>query len=458
MAPFPIQPQPIKIPEEDPFQYDLLDRKEAVETLTRLVGANQGPCVLAVDAPWGAGKTTFLKMWAQYLSKQKFAVVEFNAWETDFSDDPFVALCAELTKGFGKGEGGEGANEFKKAAVEVIKHIGSNAVEKVTGGLVVPTKLWADLNEEAVETATEERLAKHQKAQAVIEEFKNKLEDMARALNVRTDQADSDSQKPLVVMIDELDRCRPSYAVELLETAKHLFDVDQIIFVLAVNREQLAHAVRALYGSDFKAEEYLRRFFDVDFILPAPGRDRFIETLLNSMKITHHHVRELLQTFLGASALSLRDIEQAVHRFCLVINAQDNYHSQTALWAAIVLIMRTLNEELYRKFVNKEVSDLKFAEEIFNIPSIAPLRRTPAGIMFQTGIEKAYKELLNNYDETPLDVEIKNSLQDSPTPYFDLHEARRQAIRTLQEGAGFMIAHQHIELLSSSFSKDHGTI
>ena len=215
MAPFPIQPQPIKIPEEDPFQYDLLDRKEAVETLTRLIGANQGPCVLAVDAPWGAGKTTFLKMWAQYLRNQQFPVVEFNAWETDFSDDPFVALCAELTKGFGEGEGGEDAKEFKKAAVEVIKHIGSNAVEKVTGGLVVPTKLWADLNEEAVETATEERLAKHQKAQAVIEEFKEKLEDMARALDGRTDQADAGSQKPLMVMIDELDRCRPSYAVEL---------------------------------------------------------------------------------------------------------------------------------------------------------------------------------------------------------------------------------------------------
>ena len=70
-----------------------------------------------------------------------------------------MALCAELTKGFGEGEGGEDAKEFKKAAVEVIKHIGSNAVEKVTGGLVVPTKLWADLNEEAVETATEERFA-----------------------------------------------------------------------------------------------------------------------------------------------------------------------------------------------------------------------------------------------------------------------------------------------------------
>ena len=209
VVPYRIQPQPITIPEDNPFQYDLLDRKEAVETLTRLVGANQGPCVLAVDAPWGAGKTTFLKIWAQYLRNQQFPVVEFNAWETDFSEDPFMALCAELTRGVGEEAGGEHANKVKKAAVEVIKHIGSNAVKKMTGGLVVPAELSAELKEKAVETATEERLTKYQQAQAVIEEFKEKLEDLARARNDGTTQADNGGQKPLVVMIDELDRCRP---------------------------------------------------------------------------------------------------------------------------------------------------------------------------------------------------------------------------------------------------------
>ena len=65
-----------------------------------------------------------------------------------------------------------------------------------------------------------------------------------------------------MVMIDELDRCRPSYAVEFLETAKHLFVVNQVVFVLAINRKQLAHAVRALYGNEFEAEAYLRRSLD----------------------------------------------------------------------------------------------------------------------------------------------------------------------------------------------------
>ena len=92
--------------------------------------------------------------------------------------------------------------------------------------------------------------------------------------------------KPLVIMIDELDRCRPSYAIELLEVAKHLFAVDNVVFVLAVNRAELVHSVKALYGSGFDAEGYLRRFFDLDFQLPEPDRKRFVSDLLKTTKLT----------------------------------------------------------------------------------------------------------------------------------------------------------------------------
>ena len=91
----------------------------------------------------------------------------------------------------------------------------------------------------------------------------------------------SEGDRPLVVVIDELDRCRPSYAAELLEVAKHLFTVDHIVFVLAVNRSELAHSIRALYGSEFDAQGYLRRFFDVDFQLPDSARKPFIEESLS---------------------------------------------------------------------------------------------------------------------------------------------------------------------------------
>ena len=96
-----VQPLEVAVPKGDPFEYDLLDRKESADTLTSLIGSLEGPCVMGIDAPWGAGKTTFLEMWAQHMHNEGFPVVEFNAWETDFSQDPFIALATELEKGLG---------------------------------------------------------------------------------------------------------------------------------------------------------------------------------------------------------------------------------------------------------------------------------------------------------------------------------------------------------------------
>ena len=85
-----IQPLEVEVPEKDPFKNDLLERKEPTEVLTHLIGSIEGPCVLAIDSMWGAGKTTFIRIWAQFLRNKGFAVIEFNAWSTDYSKDPFL--------------------------------------------------------------------------------------------------------------------------------------------------------------------------------------------------------------------------------------------------------------------------------------------------------------------------------------------------------------------------------
>lgn len=89
----------LDVPEEEPFQKDLLNRKEQAEILTSLVATIEGPCVLAVDAEWGMGKTTFLRMWSQHIRNIGFPIIEFNAWETDFSNDPLLAVSTELVIG-----------------------------------------------------------------------------------------------------------------------------------------------------------------------------------------------------------------------------------------------------------------------------------------------------------------------------------------------------------------------
>ena len=96
-----IQPPDLQISEEAPFRHDRLEGQQSAKVLTRIVSQIEGPCVLALDAPWGYGKTKFLKMWEAWLRQeaQGFPVIAcFNAWKTDFTNHPFLALSLELTK------------------------------------------------------------------------------------------------------------------------------------------------------------------------------------------------------------------------------------------------------------------------------------------------------------------------------------------------------------------------
>ena len=126
-----IQPREIEVPADDPFKNDLLDRRESVEVLTHLVRSFEGPCVLAVDAAWGNGKTTFLRIWAQYLRNEGFPVVEFNAWETDFSEDPFVALSTELTEGLQ-----EYADDPLATKIDKTKEVATELLRRSVPGLI----------------------------------------------------------------------------------------------------------------------------------------------------------------------------------------------------------------------------------------------------------------------------------------------------------------------------------
>ena len=248
--PIRIRPVEIEIPKENPFQNDLLDRESHIEKLTSLLGALEGPCVFALDSKWGGGKTTFLNMWAAYLRKEGFAVVEFNAWETDFSGDPFVALSARLQEQLDDAEvddAGQSVERFRVAAKKIALRAAPIAIRLLSQGLLEPGSLEKTISEEA-SSYVEDRLEEFDKVEQSFVDFRDSLQEGAERLS------EKHNNHPLFIMIDELDRCRPSYAIELLEVAKHLFSVDRIVFVLALNRRGLAHSVRALYGVEFDAE------------------------------------------------------------------------------------------------------------------------------------------------------------------------------------------------------------
>ena len=233
--------------------------------------------------------------------------------------------------------------------------------------------------------------------------------------------------------------------------------------MLAVNREQLAHAVCALYGASFNAERYLRRFFDVDIRLSEPNRDKFIEKLLASIGHRENYwFQNLLMAFFSASRFTLRDIEQAIHRFKLVLNTESGAPHNIVGMSLVALILRTLNEVLYHRFALGEVIDNELADNIFNIPSITGLRWTDSGIWLQTGIWLAYKELLCSDETTLLEHKIIQHIADEKDEKIkeDLQRAHTHATQVLQDmyvqTSIFRSAYRHVELSFSLIDDTSG--
>lgn len=400
---FRIQPREIDVPKEDPFRNDLLERKEPVEILTHLVGSIDGPCVIAVDAAWGKGKTTFLRLWARHLFQEGFSVVEFNAWETDFSADPFLALSTELTENLDaskSSELGKRIEHTKELAREVVRASLLGVVSLATSGVV-------DLK--AVLEARD-GMSEYQKARKVLNDFRDSLQEMAKAL------AESNNHRPLVVVIDELDRCRPSYAVELLEAAKHLFAVDGVVFVLGLNRAELAHSIKTLYGREFDAVGYLRRYIDVDFRLPDPHRATFIDRALDAARISDYFertqdqeakrlgeevVRDWLKRFFDSPDLSLRSVAKAIHHLGLVLASLRSDERLFAATAAAALILRTIDPDLYHAFRRGRVTDAEVVDRTLNrTPELRKIQQESAGCGFEVLIVLAAQEVSGEEEES----------------------------------------------------------
>jgi predicted KAP-like P-loop ATPase len=158
--------------------------------------------------------------------------------------------------------------ESKKAALHIIKK-GIPALIKISTAGVVDTSeiikeqistLTSELSNDAINTYL------HDKEQILI--FKESLSKIF-----------CNSEDKLYVFIDELDRCRPNYAIELLERLKHLLDINGLVFILAMDKTQLGHSVRAIYGQDFESVGYLRRFIDLEYNIPKRNLDDFIDGL-----------------------------------------------------------------------------------------------------------------------------------------------------------------------------------
>lgn len=306
---------------EDIWEGDTLGRKADAEFLINFLlgrleqrgkrGLSRS-YVLNVDAGWGGGKSFFMSRLAKELRQRGVAVAEIDAWQDDHADDPLLSLMSAieatinpLVKGHRalqstyktvKKAGLNIATAAAKGAAKQLLHklVGESAkaisdeIEALQGTLT--EKAQADLasaGEKAIDNSAEQLLQGFEDGKKSIFEFKKQLAKLISQIRA------SDPSWSLFILVDELDRCRPTYAISLLERIKHLFEVDNVAFVIATDTSQLSESVRAVYGSNFDSKKYLMRFFDRTFHFPEAPVDQFALNLLIRSEIVDDLVSDV---------------------------------------------------------------------------------------------------------------------------------------------------------------------
>ena len=311
-------------------------------------------CSIAIDGQWGCGKSFFVKQakaLLEYYNPQiktadiaivdaaqlelthSFLPIYYDAWANDNANDPFLSLIHTI------------ATDNNVLSEDRLK------------GQVPFLKKAAAFVDMICDTNIKE-FYEQKDADDLLAEIK-KQKDFERTIHEFLDSCKPEVADRIVIFIDELDRCRPSFAVQLLERVKHYFSYEDVTFVLSINSAELEHTIRAFYGQDFDAHRYLDRFFDYRVELPEIDHVKFMCSIQFDESVCS---LILLNAVIQCYHLSIREAEKLSRALNVaggIIENRQNLGLLTSynrifyhLFLPIILGLKMVSTSKFRQFIN----------------------------------------------------------------------------------------------------------
>lgn len=364
---------------------DKLNRKAEIDYLkiylmNRYELRSDESFVLNINAKWGYGKTYFLQSIKKELEKNH-KVIYFDAWQNDFTKEPllaFISVMSEELKEYFETKDKK-ANAFFKIAFKSSLPLIISILAKQATGCTLDELMEISEEEKTDETnknsnisdiktgisslmskATEIALQEHSDIKTSIDKFKIDMKNLLIKIN-------DDKELPLFILIDELDRCRPNYAIELLESIKHLFDIPGIIFLIATDSKQLSHSINAVYGEKFASEKYLKRFFDQEYTLKEPDKYEYckylIEKEIQDTSMLFNPLQEKLYPEKNLDAVMItifseffylgpRDVKQCINMLFTIILTWDKEVKIHLPFLIFFIMLKHMSDEDFEVSIN----------------------------------------------------------------------------------------------------------
>ena len=275
-----LQPNPKEIMET--FVDDPIDRNKDLVRFIKIIDSINESYSIALDSYWGSGKTFFVKQIKMILdANNKFTYdtidekdrilskwnallgndhinsnyhipIYYDAWANDNDNDPILSIV-----------------------YQIIQTVGNHATIKEPKGLETAFSIAGDIFSIVIgfnPIDIAKKLKGENPLEAIIQE-----KSLQERINEFIESLIAEHGERLLIIIDELDRCNPEYAVKLLERIKHYFNNDRVTFLFSVNVAELQHTVKTHYGADFNASRYLDRFFDLRVPLSKPKAELLLK-------------------------------------------------------------------------------------------------------------------------------------------------------------------------------------
>ena len=420
------------------FQNDELERQKFADVLisyaSSLASAQVSPVgrVIAVDVPWGSGKSWVAKRLPNHFESDKKIgkCIYVDAFEFDYQKDPFAVVTSAILDGFKTGT--KAAKSFKSAAANVIKTslpaIGKSLIKAGVNAVGVDSdELLGEILDSGIDAsdkAIEKMLATFSQTKVTTESFKKKLTELAQT---------NGENAPLIVIIDELDRCRPTFALELLERVKHLFDVSNVVFILFIHTPALYSSIRKTYGQDINPSEYLQKFISITMGLPIANTNkynkyeqieftrRFVETQYprqnQGLTESEFNFRSAVIVLSAYFSASFRDIENVM----LLWQILKGSIQSSSQYVAYGFLLKICEPKQLKLLQNDEISAYK-----------NEINRLGKANDNEDYIIKNYREIFYSRAE-PLDSSITdNQIIATRRQYQNSHKYFAQAIKSLE--------------------------
>ncbi|MEZ8348518.1 P-loop NTPase fold protein [Vibrio splendidus] len=322
---------------------DEFNRQSIALNIIKLLESDISISPLIIDGGWGTGKTEFCcKLINLFQEKDSNSIIYIDAYKADHADEPLLTILSEVLKLIPEkdGERQKAINKIlpalrfglKTSLKAGVGHLFKTDAAEIIDGF---EKELTEVTNTAIDASVESMLKSHIEAEESLITLQNVLTTLS-------------SDKPIMIFIDELDRCKPSYAIKLLEVIKHTFSVTNVKFVLVTNSKQLEASIEHCYGKGVNAAKYLDKFINYKIALPtikrelnAPDASRvsFVHyrNLINdSASLTNTCLRgeysqqffQLVERVTSEHDLSLREVETLV-RHIEVLNTINPAYLQT---------------------------------------------------------------------------------------------------------------------------------